>query len=65
MSIPSLHEYQMSGEAARSYDFYALLMAAMRNADTGNLIRLRMVFPEVWKILEDRYNAPGGRLEGE
>ena len=65
MSIPSLHDYQMSGEASRAYDFYALLMAAMQNADTENLMRLRMAFPEVWEGLDKRYNSPGGMLEEE
>jgi hypothetical protein len=45
--------------------FYALIMAAMRKADTGNLARLRLVFPGVLDELQQRYNAPGGLLPAE
>lgn len=42
--------------------FYALIMAAMRKADSYNAEKLRYVFPEVWVELQERYNAPGGFL---
>lgn len=42
--------------------FYALIQAAMRKADTNNLEKLKMAFPDTWKELEDRYHAPGGIL---
>ena len=59
----SLHEYIASRERAlEDASFYALIMAAMRQADSGNEERLRLVFPEVWAELQARYNAPGGRL---
>lgn len=45
--------------------FYALLMAAMRTADSPNLARLQDAFPEVYYELRERYNAPGGYLPGE
>ena len=45
--------------------FYALIMAAMRKADTHNVILLANAFPEVWTELAKRYNAPGGLLDGE
>jgi hypothetical protein len=45
--------------------FYALIMAAMRNADTFNAIKLRRAFPELWLEMVDRYEAPRGLLEGE
>lgn len=45
--------------------FYALVMAAMRTADSGNLERLRGAFPDVWAELDQRYHAPGGYLEGD
>ena len=62
----SFHEYAVSREiAAHDYPFYALIMAAMRQADTANARKLRMAFPTVWAELHDRYNAPGGMLEGE
>jgi len=45
--------------------FYGLIMAAMRKADTDNLFNLKIAFPEVWDELQERYNAPGGMLEGD
>lgn len=42
--------------------FYAIIMAAIRKADTFNSARLRSAFPEVWDEYEARYNAPGGIL---
>lgn len=62
----SWHEYRVSQEIdAHDYPFYALIMAAMRKADTANMRRLREAFPEVHADLVARYNAPGGWLEGE
>jgi hypothetical protein len=45
--------------------FEALIMAAMRGADTTNLALLREAWPDVWNELEARYNAPGGVLDGD
>lgn len=45
--------------------FEALIMAAMRAADTTNLALLREAWPDVWNELEARYNAPGGVLDGD
>jgi hypothetical protein len=45
-----------------SGNFYAIVMLAMRRADTDNLERLKTVFPEIHKELVARYNAPGGCL---
>jgi len=42
--------------------FYALVMAAMRQADTTNTEKLKAAFPEVYDELRARYNAPGGIL---
>ena len=62
----SWHEYQESKRiASEDYPFYALIMAAMRQADTDNVASLKFVFPEVWRELKERYNAPGGFLLGE
>jgi hypothetical protein len=62
----SLYDYQQSQEiATRDYPFYALIMAAIRQADTENLDKLQRVFPEVVAEFRHRYHAPGGRLEGE
>jgi hypothetical protein len=62
----SAYEYEISKMIAQSgAPFYALIMAAMRQADTVNLSLLRSVFPDVEKELLSRYNAPGGTLSGD
>jgi len=62
----SLYDYRQSKEiAAKDYQFYALIMAAMRKADTHNLIRLKSMFSGTWEELQARYNAPGGCLGEE
>jgi len=47
------------------HPFYGLIQAAMRRADTKNLEMLKTCWPEIWDDLQKRYNAPGGRLEGD
>ena len=62
----SYFDYEMSKQISiERPPFYALIMAAMRQADSTNLSRLRAAFPEVWDELYERYNAPGGLLPGE
>jgi len=62
----NLYDYLKSQEISKQdYPFYALIMAAMRQADTHNLELLQEAFPEVWAQFIARYNAPGGRLENE
>lgn len=62
----SYHEYQMSKLiAGKDYPFYALIMAAMRQADTGNMAKLRAAWPGVADELQLRYDAPGGLLPDE
>ena len=57
------HEYLVSQEITNEgYPFYALLMAAMRKADTDNEVKLKEAWPEVWKELYARRHAPGGAL---
>lgn len=46
----------------QGYTFYALIMAAMRQADTDNAALLKSAWPYVWEDLQERYNAPGGFL---
>lgn len=60
----SKHDYDQSKKIA-DLPFYALIMGAMRKADTWNAQTLASAFPEVWEELQERYNAPGGYLEGE
>lgn len=57
----SLHGYHVSIKIA-SLDppFESLIMAAMRKADSDNITLLRNAFPETWRELQARYNAPLG-----
>jgi len=43
--------------------FYALIMSAMRKADSHNMMMLSDAFPSVYEELKERYNAPGGVLD--
>lgn len=62
----SLYDYRKSIEiSANDPPFYALIMSAMRQADTQNAERLKKAWPSVWIELEARYNAPGGLLDDE
>jgi len=62
----SLYDYKMSQTiGTKDFPFYALIMAAMRKADDNNLMRLQSAFPEVYRELKARYDAPGGSLPGE
>lgn len=42
--------------------YEALLMAAMRQADTRNTHVFQRVWPDLWQELERRYHSPGGAL---
>lgn len=62
----SLHEYRASiSIAARDEPFYALIMAAMRKADTENTSKLRAAWPEVYDELFARYHSAGGLINNE
>lgn len=62
----SLYDYQQSREIEKQGNpFYSVLMCAMRQADSSNLVLLQSAFPEVWNELKARYNAVGGVLPGE
>jgi len=50
---------------AKRFTFNGIIQAAMRKADTDNLLKLKDAWPEVWTELQVRYNAPGGILPGE
>lgn len=59
--IAGLHAYHVSiGISNNDYPFYALIMAAMRKADTENLGALSRAFPAISAELQRRYNAPLG-----
>lgn len=49
----------------QDHPFYALIMAAMRQADDENIKRLKQAFPRTWEELERRYHAPGGLIDDE
>ena len=62
----SLYDYMVSQEiAVRDEPFYALIMAAARKADNGNMMVLEACWPETIADLRARYNAPGGRLQSD
>lgn len=57
----SLHGYHYGIRlSALDPPFESLIMAAMRKADTDNSDKLQSAFPELWRELKARYNAPGG-----
>jgi len=59
----SHYDYLKSREiAANNYPFYAIIMGAIRQADTDNLNKLESIFPEIVAEFKERYNAPGGWL---
>lgn len=61
-----IFDYEQSRRiAAFDPSFDAIIMAAMRKADTTNADRLRRSWPHLWDELQQRYNAPGGVLPGE
>lgn len=61
-----IFDYQESiSIAARDPSFKAVIMAAMRKADTDNMAKLARAFPDIALELMERYNAPGGLLPGE
>ncbi len=57
------YDYQISRQiSATDPPFFALIMAAMRKADTHNAALLQSAFPFVYRELMDRQNAPDGML---
>ena len=59
----SRNDYMKSGEIESfGYPFYAIIMAAMRQADDKNLEKLKSVFFDTWDELHKRYHSPGGHL---
>lgn len=62
----SLFDYRQSRElSAKDASFAALIMAAIRKADSFNALALSETFPEIAEELQARYDAPGGVLPGE
>ncbi len=55
-----LYDYRESARiAANDPPFYALIMAAMRKADSLNLCKLQAAWPEAWAALHELYHTPG------
>jgi hypothetical protein len=62
----SLFDYIQAQEIeSKDYPFYALLMSLIRRADTNNLAKLELMWPDIVDEFRQRYNAPGGRLVEE
>jgi len=62
----SYHEYLVSRDISDSNPpFYALIMAALRQADTTNATLICACWPEVAAEFEARYNAPAGLIGNE
>jgi hypothetical protein len=62
----SLYDYRMCRQLAQQDPpFYALIMAAMRKADSINLAKLRREWPDVWAELDARYHLPEGKFPSE
>lgn len=62
----SLYDYRAASHLiTEGAPFRALLIAAMRVADSDNARRLRQAFPEVWAEAQRRYEVPGGVLPEE
>ena len=59
----SLHDYRVSKEiSAEDPPFAALIMAALRKADTWNARAIEAQWPSIAAELHARYDAPGGIL---
>lgn len=62
----SLYDYRESIEiSAKDPQFAALIMSAMRKADSTNIALLRWAWPQIWMEFQARYHSPGGILPGE
>ena len=66
----SLYDYMKGVElyghcANNNIPFYSMIQCAMRKADSSNIEKLKSAFPETWKELKLRYDAPGGKLDSD
>lgn len=61
------HEDYLEGLeiSTKSYSFYGLLCAMIRQADSENLRKIECEWPDEVEIFRRRYDAPGGFLPGE
>ena len=62
----SRNNYLVSQQIERAdYPFYALIMAAMRKADSANAAKLQGAWPDISAELQYRYWSAGGLMPGE
>lgn len=62
----SLYDYRYAQRLEQEDPpFYGLVMALVRKADTYNTETLKRAWPEVFEEYVERYNAPGGMIQGE
>ena len=62
----SLYDYEKSKEISKEDPpFDSLIMSAARKADTENFVKLQLIFPEIIKELQTRYDSPSGLLKGK
>ena len=62
----SHYDYAVSRQIdADDYPFAALIMAALRKADSTNAAKIQAAWPDIAAELQARYNAPGGVLPGD
>jgi len=62
----SLYDYEISKQLSKDDPpFAAIIMAALRKADSNNFMLLEAAWPEITAEMKARYNAPEGRLEGD
>jgi hypothetical protein len=62
----SFRDYQDGRRIAdEGWPFYALIHAAIRQADTENAAKIQAMWPELAAEAQARYNAPGGVLPEE
>jgi hypothetical protein len=61
MTFGGIHAYHVS-RTLRDIPFAALIFAAIYKADTANLDRLRIAFPELVEEIKARHNARLGAI---
>jgi hypothetical protein len=62
----SLYDYEKSKEISKEDPpFAALIMSAIRKADTTNAMKLKYIFSDIYDELQMRYDSPGGLLPEE
>ncbi len=66
MNYIGLHAYRESQRPElAAVPWHSLLCALMRGADSNHATILRSAFPDEWRELQARYDAPGGRIGAE